>query len=95
MEPTLIETFKDYYFDYRAVADADTSFEDALSALTFAVVERTGDYAEAGDLDSIRNLVREFREIRLSTQGSNDSVKERFEREFALRSGRTEETPLH
>ncbi|MEF3303521.1 hypothetical protein [Paenibacillus sp. GYB003] len=95
IETTLIESFKHYYFEYRKVADADASFEDALSALTFAVVERTGRLAEEGDLDGIRNLIREFSEIRLSAQGSNDSVKERFERELGERTGLAGDSIVH
>ncbi|MDF2717099.1 MAG: hypothetical protein K0R28_4024 [Paenibacillus sp.] len=95
IETTLIETFKSYYFEYRAVTDADNSFTDALSALTYSVVDRTGNMAEEGDLDGIRNLVREYSEIRLSAQGSNDSVKERFEKEFMLRGNRTPDSRLH
>lgn len=51
--------------------------------------------AEEGDLDGIRNLIREYSEIRLSAQGSNDSVKERFEKEFMVRGGRAPDSRVH
>lgn len=95
MEQTLIETFKAYYFDYRTVEDVDSSFEDALAAVAFAVIEKTGALADEGDLDGIRSLVREYKEIRLSTLGSNDSVKERFEQEYEEAKGRGGNRTLH
>lgn len=95
IETSLIETFKHHYFEFRKVADVDSSFADALSAMTFTVVERTGKLADEGDLDGIRNLIREYGEIRLSAQGSNDSVKERFENELGERATRTHDTYTH
>jgi Na+/phosphate symporter len=85
-DETLIERFKRYYQDYRASADADTSFDNALQALTLSVIDQAGDLAERNDADAIRSMVREYHEIRLSVQGSNDSVKERFERELQERA---------
>jgi hypothetical protein len=85
-EETLIEQFKRYYQDYRGSADVDTSFDNAFEALMFSVIDQAGDMAERDDSNAIRNMVREFREIHLSVQGSNDSVKERFEREIRERA---------
>lgn len=81
-EETLIEQFKRYYQDYRNADDVDESFDNAFAALTFSVIDQAGDMAERDDSEAIRRMVREFREIHLSIQGSNDSVKERFEREI-------------
>ncbi|MCI3921286.1 hypothetical protein MO973_13700 [Paenibacillus sp. TRM 82003] len=82
---TLIERMKRFYEDYRGTSDVDESFRSALETVGFWVIESCGDHAERGDTEAIRNLVREYKEIRLSAQGSNDSVKERFEDEYRER----------
>ena len=79
---TLIEQFKRYYADYRKTSDMNTSFISAYEALTLSVIDQVDDFADKSDVSAIRNVVREYREIRISIQGSNDSVKERFEREY-------------
>lgn len=82
MDETLIQTFKRYYADYRAAVDVDQSFADAYRAIAYYVIDQTGQLAQEGKLEDIQNLVREFKEIRQSVGGSNDSVKERFEQEL-------------
>ncbi|MFC5648755.1 hypothetical protein ACFPYJ_06360 [Paenibacillus solisilvae] len=85
MEETLIERFKRYYEDYRMTSGVDSSFQNASEALTASVLNLVGQSADNGDLDAIRNLMHEYGEIRLSTQASNDSLKERFELEHKQR----------
>lgn len=80
---TIIERFKSFYFDYRRTTDVDESFEQARNAIAYHVINEADQLAEAGDFDGVRSVCRQFREIQSSTYGSNDSVKERFEREFA------------
>jgi Na+/phosphate symporter len=87
---TLIERLKRYYGDYRKISDPKTSFSSALEAMTLSVIDRVADFAEQSDLSGIRNLVREYREIRGSIQASNDSVQERFEREYRERARQNE-----
>lgn len=82
---TLIEHFKAYYFDYRKTSDVDESFEQAFSALVYHVIDMMDQLAASGDLDGVRDAARQFREIQSSTYGSNDSVKERMEREYTKR----------
>lgn len=82
---TLMERMKRFYVDYRETSDPDESFRSALETIGFWVIEAAGDLAERGDTAAIRSLVREYKEIRLSAQGSDDSVKERFEAEFRER----------
>lgn len=79
---SLIERFKRYYEDYRMTSDMNSSFTSAYEALTLSVIDQVDDLAAQSDVSAIRNTVREYREIRSSIQGSNDSVKERFESEF-------------
>jgi soluble cytochrome b562 len=82
MEETLIQTFKRYYADYRAATNVDESFSDAYQALAYHVIEQTGQLAQEGNVAEIQNVVREFTEIRNSTGGSNDSLKDSFEQEL-------------
>ncbi|QYR20696.1 hypothetical protein KZ483_23385 [Paenibacillus sp. sptzw28] len=79
---TLIERFKRYYGYYRQTSDVDISFISAYQALLLSLLDQVSRCADDGDLDAIRNLMREIDEIRHSIQGSNDSVKERFETEY-------------
>ncbi|UVI32651.1 hypothetical protein [Paenibacillus spongiae] len=79
---TLIERFKRYYWSYRQTSDTDASFNFAYQALLLSLLDGVSRFADDGDLDGIRNLMREIDEIRHSVQGSNDSVKERFEAEY-------------
>jgi len=79
---SLIERFKRYYEDYRMTSDMNSSFTSAYEALTLSVIDQVDDFAAQSDVAAIRNTVREYREIRSSIQGSNDSVKERFESEY-------------
>jgi len=81
-EETLIERFKRYYVDYRAAAGPDEAFKLAFEALTYSAIDLVDVAADRADIGAVRAAVREYREIRSSVQGSNDSVKERFEREF-------------
>lgn len=83
MEETLIERFKSFYFDYRRTTTVDESFEQARNAVAYHVINEADRLASLGDFDGVRDVCRQFREIQSSTYGSNDSVKERFEREFA------------
>jgi hypothetical protein len=83
MRVTLIQIFKRFYADYRKTSDVDTSFNSAKEALAYYVIDQTGVLADERDNDGIRGLIREFTEIRESTHGSNDSVKERFELEYS------------
>jgi len=85
-DETLIERLKRYYQDYRKTSDPDAAFREACEALGHSVIESVGEAAERDELETIRALVREYREIRLSTQGSNDSVKERLEAELRERA---------
>ncbi len=82
---TLIERFKRYYSTYRTTSEPDISFTSAYDELTLTVIHLAETYAEHGDVESIRNMLREYREIRSSITPSNDSVKERFEREYVQR----------
>lgn len=82
MEETLIERFKTFYFDYRRTSDVDESFEQARSAVAYHVIHEADRLAQDGDFEGVRSVCRQFREIQGTTYGSNDSVKERFEREF-------------
>jgi hypothetical protein len=84
MEETLIQAFKRFYADYRAVLGVDESFDGSLQVLPYYVIDQTEIMAQEGNVDKIRNLIREFNEIRVSTYGSNDSVKERFEQEYTI-----------
>lgn len=79
---TLIERFKAFYFDYRRTTDVDESFEQAKYAVAYHVIDEADRLAQNGDCDGVRDVCRQFHEIQSSTYGSNDSVKERFEREF-------------
>jgi hypothetical protein len=85
-DETLIQQFKRYYGIYRQTSDPDKSFSSAYEALLLTVLDKIRRCADEDDLESIRNLLRECDEIRHSVQGSNDSVKERFEREYTERS---------
>ncbi|WP_438448386.1 hypothetical protein [Gorillibacterium sp. sgz5001074] len=82
-EETLIERFKAFYFDYRRTSDTNESFEQARNAVAYHVINEADRLAQDGDFDGVRSVCRQFREIQSSTYGSNDSVKERFEREYA------------
>lgn len=84
-DETLIERFKRYYEDYRMTSGVDSSFQNASEALSASVLNLVGQSADNGDLAVIRNLMHEYNEIRLSTQASNDSLKERFELEYKQR----------
>jgi len=86
-DETLIERLKRYYADYRLSEDPDASFRDACAALSLSVIDTVGELADREDCAAIRNVLREYREIRVSTQGSNDSVKERLESELRERAG--------
>lgn len=81
-DETLIERFKRYYEEYRTTSGVDSSFKNASEALSASVLNLVGQSADNGDLAAIRNLMHEYSEIRFSTQGSNDSLKERFELEY-------------
>lgn len=83
---TLIERFKRYYEDYRITSGMDSSFQNAKEALSATVLNLVGQSADDGNLAAIRNLIHEYNEIRLSTQASNDSLKERFELEYKQRN---------
>ncbi|MFD2611018.1 hypothetical protein [Paenibacillus gansuensis] len=83
---TLIQQFKRYYFDYRGAAETDSAFADAFQALTYRVIGRLEEAVHNENLHASRELLREYGEIRSSTYGSNDSVKERFEAEFQERT---------
>ncbi|MCD1259707.1 hypothetical protein B5M42_012775 [Paenibacillus athensensis] len=82
MEETLMHTFKRYYAGYRAAENAATSFDDALQALAHYVIDRTESLAQEGRLDEVKSLTREFIRIREQSGGSNDTLKERLEREL-------------
>ncbi|HZG86602.1 hypothetical protein [Paenibacillus sp.] len=81
-DETLIERLKRYYEDYRKTSEPDSGFRDAFDALTYSVIESIGEAADRDDCATIRAIVREYGELRLSVQGSNDSVKERLEEEY-------------
>lgn len=81
-QDTLFEQFKDFYFDYRQTTDVDRSFELARDALAFHVINETDRLTDSENLSGIKDLIRQYRDIHQSTYGSNDSVKERMEREF-------------
>jgi len=81
-DETLIQRLKRYYEDYRKTSEPDAGFRDAFDALTYSVIEEVGEAAEREDCAAIRAIVREYGELRLSVQGSNDSVKERLEEEY-------------
>jgi hypothetical protein len=83
---TLIERFKRYYEDYRITSGMDSSFQNAKEALSATVLNLVGQSADDGNLAAIRNLMHEYNEIRLYTQDSNDSLKERFELEYKQRN---------
>ena len=85
-DETLIERFKRYYEDYRMTCGIDSSFQNAREALSASVLNLVSESADDGDLAAIRNLMHEYNEIRLSTQASNDSLKERFEQEYKQRN---------
>lgn len=82
MPETLIEKFKDYYFDYRKTSEIDDSFSNAYGALTYYMIAGIERFANQGDLGGIKNSLAQYREIRFSTFDSNDSVKEIFEVEY-------------
>jgi|GEM_PF-2183416 len=82
MEETLMQTFKRYYAGYRAAENADASFDDALQALAHYVIDQTDSLAQEGLMDEVKSLTREFIRIREQTGGSNDTLKERLEREL-------------
>ena len=85
MAETLIQTFKRYYSDYRTTSNAEDSFSASLQSLTFHVIDQAELLAEDGKIEDTKSLLRQFQEIRQSTYGSNDSVKERFEAEYLER----------
>ncbi|BBH20175.1 hypothetical protein Back11_15200 [Paenibacillus baekrokdamisoli] len=82
---TLIEQFKRYYENYRMTSGVDSSFQNASEALSASILNLVGQSADNGDLVTIRNLMHEYSEIRLSVQASNDSLKERFELQYKQR----------
>ncbi len=85
-DETLIQRLKRYYADYRLSENPDESFRDACAALSLSVLDTVGELADREDCAAIRNVLREYREIRSSVSGSNDSVKERLERELRERA---------
>ncbi len=84
MEESLMDTFKRYYADYRGAEGVDQSFTDAYQAMAFHVINQTEHFVQQGNLHDIQNLIREFKEIELSTSPSNDSLKEQFEQELVV-----------
>jgi hypothetical protein len=82
MEDSLLDTFKRYYADYRGAAPIDQSFAEAYQALTYHVINQTEYYVQQENLQEIRNLIWEFKEMGLQLGPSNDSLKEQFEQEL-------------
>ncbi|TXK72108.1 hypothetical protein [Paenibacillus sp. N3.4] len=82
MNESLMDTFKRFYADYRTAANVEQSFTDAYQAVAFYVIEQTSQLAQESKLDDIKQLTREFKEIRFAISPSNDALKERFEQEL-------------
>ncbi|WP_166238960.1 hypothetical protein [Paenibacillus turpanensis] len=81
-QETLIEAFKRHYMNFRKTSDVDDSFSTAYETVVLSVIDRIEEHADQHDLEAVHQDLREYREIRFIIQDSNDSVKERFEREY-------------
>ncbi len=81
---TLIQRFKRYYTNNRKAANSEVSFSDAFLTLMYFVINRVDELADTGNLVEVKDVLRQFREIRDSIQDSNDSVNERFEQEYEI-----------
>lgn len=82
MEETLIEKLKQYYFDYRRTSEPEDSFSLAMQAMPHYVINRIGELSQRGDMDGIRDVIRQYEEFDIAPARSNDSVQERFEEQF-------------
>jgi hypothetical protein len=83
-EETLIQRFKRFYMINRKTASVEVSFSDAFMTLMYYSMNDIDAIADTGDLEKVKDVLRQFREIRDSIQHSNDSVRERFEQEYVI-----------
>lgn len=82
MEETLIEKLKQYYFDYRRTSEPEDSFSLAMQTMPHYVIGRIGELSRSGDMEGIRDVIRQYEEFDIAPAKSNDSVQERFEEEY-------------